>query len=129
MASGAPRRRRLGARRCGDASALARDRAHPVTAGAAGVRARGSAGSAGDLDISPTTPSPATFNQLTEGFDIQLIAAGPLERQGRMASVWLTVLKDRADQIKQLSDLKGKTIEAGAPGTPFDLAVISAVRA
>jgi ABC-type nitrate/sulfonate/bicarbonate transport system substrate-binding protein len=82
----------------------------------------------GDVDISPTTPSPATFNQVTEGFDIQLIAGGPLEREGRMASVWLTVLKDKANEIKDFKDLKGHTLEGGAQGTPFDLAVLSAVK-
>ena len=82
----------------------------------------------GDIDLSVAAPAPATFNQVTQGFDIQLLMSGPQEKSGRMATVWLDVLKDKANEIKDLKDLKGHTIEAGVQGTPFEIAAVSAVQ-
>lgn len=82
----------------------------------------------GDIDMSTTTPSPPLFNQLTSGFDIKAIAPFDVPHQGRLSSAWINVIKDEAGQIKELSDLKGKKIDATVEGSPNALLVLEALR-
>jgi ABC-type nitrate/sulfonate/bicarbonate transport system substrate-binding protein len=92
-------------------------------------RAATSTSPGGDLDITPLAVGPALFNQVTQGFNIRVVASVGLETKGRVTSGWLTLLKDEAPQVKQPSDLKGKTLEAGVEGSPLDLLVRNAVTA
>jgi ABC-type nitrate/sulfonate/bicarbonate transport system substrate-binding protein len=84
--------------------------------------------SQGQIDIAQTVPAPALFNQAAQGFGAKLVAGGDIARPGRIPSAILLVEKDEAAQIQQLSDLKGKTIEGAAPGSPISLTVETAVR-
>ena len=82
----------------------------------------------GDLDILPTTPAPGLFNQAIQGFDIKIIASLGLEKPGRLADVSLMVPKAEAGQFKELTDLRGKTIDGAVEGTPTALTAIEAIR-
>jgi NitT/TauT family transport system substrate-binding protein len=82
----------------------------------------------GDIDATNMTPSPALYSQAQQGFDIRVVASHGVEKQGRITIAWLAVLKDRAAEIKEFADLKGRTVEGGAPGTVFDLLALQAVQ-
>jgi ABC-type nitrate/sulfonate/bicarbonate transport system substrate-binding protein len=82
----------------------------------------------GDIDVTNMTPSPALYSQAQQGFDIRVVASHGVEMPGRITVAWLTVLKDRADEIKTFADLKGRTLEAGAQGTVFDLLTLQALQ-
>lgn len=84
----------------------------------------------GDIDILPAiSPQPGFFNVFNEGFEVKILASQGTERPGRLTPAWLTVLKDKQGEIKELADLRGKTIEGGAVGTPLDLLAREAARA
>jgi ABC-type nitrate/sulfonate/bicarbonate transport system substrate-binding protein len=82
----------------------------------------------GDIDISNMTPSPALYSQAQQGFDIRVVASHGVEKEGRTTIAWLTVLKDKAAEIKTFADLKGRTVEGGAAGTVFDLLSLQAIQ-
>lgn len=82
----------------------------------------------GDIDVSNMTPSPALYSQAQQGFDIRVVASHGIEKQGRITVAWLTVLKDKAAEIKSFADLKGRTVEGGAQGTVFDLLSLQALQ-
>lgn len=82
----------------------------------------------GDIDMVPTSPSPPLFNQLTQGFDLKVVASVIQPREGRLSDIWLAVAKEKENEIRELRDLSGKTVEAGAQGTPTDLIAREAVR-
>src|SRR5579884_2898620 len=84
--------------------------------------------SQGQIDIAQTVPAPALFNQAAQSFGVKLVAGGDVAKPGRIPSAILLVEKDEASQIQQLSDLKGKTIEGAAQGSPISLTVETAVR-
>jgi ABC-type nitrate/sulfonate/bicarbonate transport system substrate-binding protein len=75
----------------------------------------------GDIDFLPVPPSPAAFNQVQQGFGIKLVAGMDRARPDKPVSGWLMVLPGEKDQIKDYSDLKGKTVEGGAQGSPADV--------
>lgn len=84
----------------------------------------------GDIDVLPAiSPQPGFFNVFNEGFEVKILASQGAERPGRLSPAWLTVLKDKENEIKQLSDLRGKNVEGGAIGTPLDLLAREAARA
>jgi NitT/TauT family transport system substrate-binding protein len=82
----------------------------------------------GDIDATNMTPSPALYSQAQQGFDIRVVASHGVEKQGRITVAWLTVLKEKAADVKDFADLKGRTVEGGAPGTVFDLLALQAVQ-
>lgn len=82
----------------------------------------------GEIDIMNLTPAPSLYNQLNEGFDIKIPFSLALDRQGRITSVWLGVLKEKENEIKTVADLRGKTVEAVAVGSPPDVLVHLALR-
>jgi len=82
----------------------------------------------GDLDVLPLTPAPPFFNQALQGFDIKVISSIGQEMQGRTPGVVLTVVKSKADQIKDYKDLKGKTIDASNEGSSLALTALAAVK-
>jgi ABC-type nitrate/sulfonate/bicarbonate transport system substrate-binding protein len=82
----------------------------------------------GDIDVTNMTPSPALYSQAQQGFDIRVVASHGVEKQGRITVAWLTVLKDKAADIKSFADLKGRTVEGGAQGTVFDLLSLQALQ-
>ncbi|HEY0580738.1 MAG TPA: ABC transporter substrate-binding protein, partial [Chloroflexota bacterium] len=82
----------------------------------------------GDLDLAPVVPAPATYNQLSQGFNVQVIAAFSAPKPGRVSDSWLSVRSDLVDQIKALPDLKGKTVEGAVEGSPIALLAIEAIR-
>ncbi|MCA1645673.1 MAG: ABC transporter substrate-binding protein, partial [Chloroflexi bacterium] len=49
-------------------------------------------------------------------------------RPGRLNDSWLTVLKDKSSEIKQPADLKGKTVDGAAEGSPLHLLAAEAIR-
>lgn len=77
----------------------------------------------GEIDMSLATPSPALFNQISEGFGIQVISSLGEEREGRISLAWLTVLADKADEITELEDLEGMRVEGARIGSPPALLV------
>ncbi|MBV9120738.1 MAG: ABC transporter substrate-binding protein [Chloroflexi bacterium] len=81
----------------------------------------------GDLDVFPGIPSPALFNQATQGFDVKIIGAIGQERAGRAAGVSLMVIKSKADQIKDFKDLAGKNVDGATQGSPLGLAATVAI--
>jgi len=81
----------------------------------------------GDIDVSTFGVSPALFNQASQGLGGKIVASEGIAKQGRIQTDWMVVEKDQADKIKDLKDLKGKAIDAAAPGTPLDLLVRSAL--
>jgi ABC-type nitrate/sulfonate/bicarbonate transport system substrate-binding protein len=82
----------------------------------------------GDLDLTGAAPGPALFNQLEQGFNARVVAGMSLPRAGRLNDSWLTVLKDRSSEIKQPGDLKGKTVDGAAEGSPLHLLAAEAIR-
>jgi ABC-type nitrate/sulfonate/bicarbonate transport system substrate-binding protein len=83
----------------------------------------------GDYDVmTAVTPAPALFNQLADGFDIKVIASHGIERPDRMTAAWLTIVKGKENEIRTFDDLRGKTVEGAAPGTPLDLLAREALR-
>ncbi|HEX6513220.1 MAG TPA: ABC transporter substrate-binding protein [Chloroflexota bacterium] len=82
----------------------------------------------GELDISDTPARPALFNATAEGFNTKLISSLTELKPGRTANVWLMVDKDKPNPFKQISDLKGKTIEAGIEGGPLDFVIIQTLK-
>jgi NitT/TauT family transport system substrate-binding protein len=81
----------------------------------------------GDIDVLNITPAPSLFNQFAQGFDIKLVASMGRPRVGRVSDIWLTVLKEQAGQVRDLTDLRGKTIEALAPASAVNFVVLQAV--
>jgi NitT/TauT family transport system substrate-binding protein len=72
----------------------------------------------GEIDILPTVASPALFNQVSEGFDLRIIASMVEAHQGWSDGTWIMVRKDLADQIKTLADMKGHRVDGIADGSP-----------
>ena len=83
----------------------------------------------GDIDVTPVVPNPALFNQAAQGFTDKIVAAMNLPKQGRVSDTWIVVMKDEASQIKDLKDLKGKSVDAGSTGGPMDFLVENALTA
>ncbi len=73
----------------------------------------------GDVDLLQTTPAPATFNAVAQGFNIKLVAAINESKEGFAPGGLLVVRKEVWDSgaIKELKDMKGKRIDAAAEGT------------
>lgn len=82
----------------------------------------------GDLDMAVVAPAPGFYNQAAQGFDIKIFASMGVETRGRIPAVRLTVLKEKATEIKDLKDLRGKTIEAAAEGSAISFLVGEALR-
>jgi NitT/TauT family transport system substrate-binding protein len=72
----------------------------------------------GDLDVSPLVASPSLYNQFADGFDAKLVASVSEVHTGWDPMAWFVVRQDLWDSkaIRTMADLKGKRIEAGAPG-------------
>ncbi|MBV9119773.1 MAG: ABC transporter substrate-binding protein [Chloroflexi bacterium] len=82
----------------------------------------------GDIDIMDSTASPGLSNAGLQGFDVKVISSLGIPKEGRLNDIWLMVLPNEVNQIKNISDLKGKIVEAGAEGTPIDLVVTEALK-
>lgn len=77
----------------------------------------------GDIDMSTVGPAPSLFNQVTQGFNIKLVASTQQSAPPGSAygdSSVLVVRKDLWDSgaIRKLSDLAGKRLDAATPGSP-----------
>lgn len=84
----------------------------------------------GDTDILALALGPAFFNQLAGGFNIKLLAALSAERNGWNDTSWLVVRQDLWDSkaVRQLKDLRGKSIDGVAPGSPLDFLALTAIQ-
>ncbi|MBV9121485.1 MAG: ABC transporter substrate-binding protein [Chloroflexi bacterium] len=82
----------------------------------------------GDIDLTPVVPVPALYNQAVQGFNIKMIHAFEVPMKGRETGGWLSVIKDEAGAIKQLSDMKGKTVNGLVEGTPAAFLLLEALR-
>jgi ABC-type nitrate/sulfonate/bicarbonate transport system substrate-binding protein len=83
----------------------------------------------GDLDIVPQTPSPSFFNLIAQGFGAKAVSVFSTTKAGRIEEAWMVVSSDKVDQIHQLSDLRGRVIEAGPAGATVNFLVLNAVKA
>ncbi|MBV9120393.1 MAG: ABC transporter substrate-binding protein [Chloroflexi bacterium] len=83
----------------------------------------------GEVDFSGTTPSPGLYNAAAQGFGAKAVSVLSVPKEGRASDTWLTVVKDEATAIKNVQDLKGKTIEAATAGSIPDLLTWEAVTA
>ena len=72
----------------------------------------------GDLDVSPLVASPSLYNQFADGFDAKIVSSVSEVHPGWDAMAWLVVRQDvwDAKTIRSIADLKGKNVEANAPG-------------
>jgi NitT/TauT family transport system substrate-binding protein len=76
-----------------------------------------------DIDMSTVGPAPSLFNQVTQGFNIKLVASTQQSAPPGSAygdSSVLVVRKDVWDSgaIRKLGDLAGKKFDAATPGSP-----------
>lgn len=85
----------------------------------------------GDVDLMPLALGPAFFNGFSEGFDVKLVASLSSPRRGWNDTTWLVVRQDLWDAkaIRTLKDLRGKSIDGVAPGSPIDFLALTAVAA
>jgi NitT/TauT family transport system substrate-binding protein len=85
----------------------------------------------GDTDVMPIGLGPPFFNQFAEGFDVKLIAATSKPQAGWNDTTWLVVRQDLWDSnaIRKPSDLKGRTIDGVAAGSPLDFLALSTIAA
>lgn len=76
----------------------------------------------GDVDISSVVAGPAMFNQMSEGFNIRLVAALTEPRPGYQDGVVLVVRKDLWDGkvVRTAGDLRGKRVDGASEGNPID---------
>ena len=77
----------------------------------------------GDIDVAPVSLSPGYFNQYYEGFGVKAIIPVDTPHAGWNDSLWFMVRQDLWDAktIRSLADLRGKTLDKSAPGTPLFL--------
>jgi NitT/TauT family transport system substrate-binding protein len=85
----------------------------------------------GDTDIIPVGLGPPFFNQFSEGFNVKLVAAFSKPRAGWNDTTWLVVRQDLWDskQIRKLADLKGRSVDGVAAGSPLDFLALAAIAA
>jgi NitT/TauT family transport system substrate-binding protein len=83
----------------------------------------------GDIDIAPMVLAPAFLNQLNEGFNVKLIAAGQSSHAGWNDNSWVVVRQDVWDSgaVRKLADLRGKVVDGSAPGGPPNMLLKSAL--
>ena len=76
----------------------------------------------GDIDILPGAASPAFFNQKSQGFDLEIVAAAIQYAPGWTPDNALLVRKDLYDfgAIKSPADLKGHSLDIGPVGSPIN---------
>jgi ABC-type nitrate/sulfonate/bicarbonate transport system substrate-binding protein len=82
----------------------------------------------GDLDLAPQTPSPSFFNLVNQGFGAKAVSIFSTSRAGRTESAWMLVMKEKAGEIKELRDLKGRTVEISQPGTTTNFMALMAFK-
>jgi NitT/TauT family transport system substrate-binding protein len=84
----------------------------------------------GDVDVMPLALGPAFFNQFSEGFNVKLVAELSSQKQGWNGTTWLVVRQDLWDAgtIRQPKDLRGRSIDGVAPGSPIDFLALTAVK-
>ncbi|MBV9121658.1 MAG: ABC transporter substrate-binding protein, partial [Chloroflexi bacterium] len=82
----------------------------------------------GEIDMLAAVPAPAFYNQELQGFAIKVVTSMGEQKPGRLVSTTLSVVTSQANSIKELSDLRGKTISVGVQGTPNDITATEAVR-
>src|SRR5262249_21695817 len=63
-----------------------------------------------------------------QGFNVKAVSVFVLPKPGRADAAWLTVMSDKAGSIKDLADLKGKTVEAAATGTTTNFLAQAAIK-
>ncbi|MBV9121305.1 MAG: ABC transporter substrate-binding protein [Chloroflexi bacterium] len=82
----------------------------------------------GDIDVVTVSGNPALFNQAVQGFDAKIVAGFNVPKAGRLSDAWLTVVAP-GDQIKDLKDLKGKSIEVTGEGSVLHFLALEALQA
>lgn len=82
----------------------------------------------GDFDLLPQTPAPSFYNLASQNFNVKAVSVFVVPKAGRADAAWLTVMRDKVDTIKELSDLKGRVVEAAALGTTTNFLALSAVK-
>lgn len=83
----------------------------------------------GDFDIAPMVMAPGFLNQIGEGFNIKLIAAGQSSHAGWNSNSWIAVRQDMWDSgaIRKPADLRGKLVDGTSPGGPPDMLMHSLI--
>ncbi|WP_167735499.1 ABC transporter substrate-binding protein [Rhodococcus sp. 1R11] len=79
----------------------------------------------GDIDLLPSTPSPSFFNSVTQGFDIKAILS--TGTTGEAGTPSLVTVGTAADEIRDYSDLRGRTIDSGADGSVIQVDALEAI--
>ncbi len=82
----------------------------------------------GDLDIAPQTPSPSFFNLIDQGFGAKAVSVFSIGKEGRAQEAWLMLTSDKAGEIKDFADLKGKIVETGPIGSTVYFLALSAIQ-
>ena len=77
----------------------------------------------GDIDVAPAVLTPGFFNQYYQDLGLKIFVAVDTPRRGWNDSLWFMVRQDLWDSkaIRALPDLRGKTFDKGAVGSPLDL--------
>jgi len=83
----------------------------------------------GDFDVAPMVMAPGFLNQIGEGFNIKLIAAGQSSHAGWNSNSWIVVREDLWDSgaIRKPADLRGKLVDGTSPGGPPDMLMHSLI--
>lgn len=81
----------------------------------------------GDLDVAPMVMAPAFLNQLKEGFNVKLIAAGQGSHAGWNDNSWIVVREDLWDSgaVRKPADLRGKVVDGLTAGGPPNMLLMS----
>ena len=82
----------------------------------------------GDLDLAPQTETPSFFNLINQGFAVRAVAPFNTVKKGRQENTWILVEQNQLDKIKDLGDLKGKTIEGGPFASGAHFLVLAALK-
>lgn len=85
----------------------------------------------GDLDVAPMVMAPAFLNQLKEGFNVKLIAAGQGSHTGWNDNSWIVVRQDVWDSgaVRKPADLRGKVVDGLTAGGPPNMLLMSLLAA
>lgn len=82
----------------------------------------------GDFDVMPVGSGPAIFTQVTEGFNIPVVAAMTQAEPGYLDTVAL-VVDESARNLDDPADLHGLRVDGAAEGSPIDFLVQQTLQA
>lgn len=83
----------------------------------------------GDLDIANMVAGPALFNQVSQGFDIRIVASMAETHPGWHDGNWVVVRDDvwKSGAIRTLKDIKGHAVDGATKGAPINFLMNAAL--